>query len=540
MTIAKRLSLLITIAVLALVLLGGGSIFGLKQLQGKLDSVNDNLLPSIILLNEITQDMFRMRLRLQSHVMSDDMDKQKAFEEDLIKLGKRVDEELEQYEKQMVVDETDRKMAEDGRAAIAAYRKLAAEVLTMSKNLMKTDAQHTLLENNRIAVNATETLTKHVKYNVELANADKTASQQLAGRLTTGMIILALLAIVGVGFLGSVIYRNVVTSLNSLRETLVDVERNLDFTRRAPVMSNDEVGATVEAVNRLTTRLQESLRQIADQSDRVTEAAKRLTETAHIVTESASSQSASAADMAATVEEMTVSINHVADQAGEANRLSGESGSLAVDGEKTIVETVEDINLIASTVRDASSYVADLDRDSQRVNEVIGVIKEIADQTNLLALNAAIEAARAGEQGRGFAVVADEVRKLAERTSQSTQVIAETIAAMQVNAQNTVEGMKAVDERVTIGVERANAANTANTAITQIRASSGRAVDRVGEISNAIREQGIASTSIAQQVEKIAQMSEENHAAAENTSATAEELDALAHRMKEIVSQYKV
>jgi methyl-accepting chemotaxis protein len=108
---------------------------------------------------------------------------------------------------------------------------------------------------------------------------------------------------------------------------------------------------------------------------------------------------------------------------------------------------------------------------------------------------------------------------------------------MQVNAQNTVEGMKAVDERVSIGVDRANAANSA---IAQIRTSSGRAVDRVGEISDAIREQGIASTSIAQQVEKIAQMSEENHAAAENTSTTAEELDFLAHRMKEIVTQYKV
>lgn len=273
MTIAKRLSLLISIAVLALILLGGGSVFGLKQLQGKLDSVNNNLLPSISLLNDISKDVYRMRLRLQSHVMSDDMDKQKMFEEDLVKLDKRVDEQLLQYEQGMVVNEADRKMLEDGRTAIAAYRKLAGEVLTMSKNLMKTDAQHALLENNKISVEAAEALARHVEYNVELAKTDKADSEKLAGRLTTGMVILALLASIGVGFLGSVIYRNVVTSLNSLRETLVDVERNLDFTRRAPVMSNDEVGMTVEAVNRLTTRLQESLRQIADQSERVSEAA---------------------------------------------------------------------------------------------------------------------------------------------------------------------------------------------------------------------------------------------------------------------------
>ena len=536
MTIAKRISLLISIAVLALILLGTGGIYGLKQLDSKLENINTNLMPSVTLLNEVAQNMFRMRLRLQLHIMSDDMDKQKGYEEELKTLSAKIVEQLDQYDK-MLLDEEDKRLLAADREAIEAYSVVREKALEMSKSLMKTDAQNYILDNNGIALRATESLTAHVKYNVDLASKAKDESKAIYKRLFTLMVILILAALAGVGFLGSVIYRNVVTSLNSLRETLVDVERNLDFTRRAPVMSNDEVGMTVEAVNRLTTRLQESLRQIADQSERVSGAARHLTETARTVTDSASSQSAAAADMAATVEEMTVSINHVADQAGEANRLSGESGSLAVDGEKTIVETVEDINLIASTVRDASNYVADLDRDSQRVNEVIGVIKEIADQTNLLALNAAIEAARAGEQGRGFAVVADEVRKLAERTSQSTQVIAETIAAMQVNAQNTVEGMKAVDERVNIGVDRANAANTA---ITQIRASSGRAVDRVGEISNAIREQGIASTSIAQQVEKIAQMSEENHAAAENTSETAVELDKLANDMKNIVSQYKI
>ena len=537
MTIAKRISLLISIAVIALLLLGGGAIYGLKQLDSKLEDINSNIMPSVVLLNEITENVFLIRLRLQSHVISDDMEKLKVFEKDIAELHGKVMEQLDQYEKEMVESARDGELLKEDRDAIAAFNAIRDKALEMSRNLMKTDAQFFLLENTTVSGNATQALRNHVQYNVELAATAKQESKAIYSRLMTAMIVLILLAVAGVGFLGSVIYRNVVTSLASLRDTLTAVESNLDFTQRATVMSNDEVGATVEAVNRLTERLQSSLRQIAEQSGRVSEAAKHLTETARTVTDSASSQSAAAADMAATVEEMTVSINHVADQAGEANRLSGESGTLAVDGEKTIVETVDDINEIANTVRAASGYVADLDRDSQRVNEVIGVIKEIADQTNLLALNAAIEAARAGEQGRGFAVVADEVRKLAERTSQSTQVIAETIAAMQINAQNTVEGMKAVDERVSAGVDRANAANTA---ITQIRASSGLAVDRVGEISNAIREQGIASTSIAQQVERIAQMSEENHAAAENTSETAVELDKLARDMKDIVSQYKI
>jgi methyl-accepting chemotaxis protein len=471
------------------------------------------------------------------HILNEDPDKQVEIEKDITKLSTDVDESLAKYAKDMVTDETDKKFLEADYEALKAFNDIKNQALTLSRNIQKTDAQTLMLQTSAISQKATQALRDHAKYNTDLAAAAEKASQSTFKTIMGTLITLIVIAAAGVSIVGFFIYRNVITSLSSLRTTLTEIESNLDFTKRAPVYSNDEVGSTVEAVNRLTARLQDSLRQIADQSNQVTDAATRLTETAHAVTDSASSQSAAAADMAATVEEMTVSINHVADQAGEANQLSSESGTLAIDGEQTIVKTVEDINEIATTVRSASEFVSNLDRDSQRVNEVVGVIKEVADQTNLLALNAAIEAARAGEQGRGFAVVADEVRKLAERTAQSTQVIAETIAAMQINARNTVSGMKAVDERVSIGVERANAANHA---IAQIRSSSGRAVDRVAEISDAIREQGIASTSIAQQVERIAQMSEENHAAAENTSATAVELDNLARAMKDIVSQYRI
>jgi methyl-accepting chemotaxis protein len=536
MTIAKRLVLLILIAIGALIAVGAGGIFGMKKGHSNLTFVNENVLPSVDLLDHESERLQQLRSMVSAHIASYEAGQMAEVEKKILAHLASSKQLFEDYKK-MISDATDQQLLDADVAAFAAFEKVLLQSVAMSRDNQKTMAENILTDNAAVIAKVSEAVTEHKKHNFKVANSAAEASQKTFSTVLTVVIALILLAVAIVGFIGVFIYKSVVTSLGGLRNTLTTIEKNLDFTMRTPVLNKDEVGMTVDAVNRLTAKLQESLREIAEQSDRVSAAARHLTETAHTVTDSASSQSAAAADMAATVEEMTVSINHVADQAGEANRLSGESGTLAVDGEKTIVETVEDINLIASTVRDASSYVADLDRDSQRVNEVIGVIKEIADQTNLLALNAAIEAARAGEQGRGFAVVADEVRKLAERTSQSTQVIAETIAAMQVNAQNTVEGMKAVDERVTIGVERANAANSA---ITQIRASSGRAVDRVGEISNAIREQGIASTSIAQQVEKIAQMSEENHAAAENTSATAEELDTLAHRMKEIVSQYKV
>jgi len=304
---------------------------------------------------------------------------------------------------------------------------------------------------------------------------------------------------------------------------------------RIEVTGKDEVGQLLQALSRMQEELRGMIGEVAQSAGEVSASARQFAATAGDSIARAQVRTEATGSTAAAIEEMTVSIGQVAEHAQEASAIATKSSELAREGERIVRAASSEVNSIAESVRHGSDLVETLNRRSAEIGSIVKVIKDIADQTNLLALNAAIEAARAGEQGRGFAVVADEVRKLAERTGTATSEIGGMIEAIQRETTGVVSTMQAGGDKVVLGVKLADEAAAA---LEKISAQTLEAVHSVHAIATATREQQAASGDIARNVERIAQMTEESSTSAGHNAEAARHLDRLAGALQSRVARF--
>ena len=331
--------------------------------------------------------------------------------------------------------------------------------------------------------------------------------------------------------------RTINHKITGQQKAISQIRQSLDLSGRLPAEGNDEISVTARSVNELLSEFQTVLTRMKDSAAHISTSSDSLAGSVTNLTESVSQQNESTGAMAASVEELAVSVTHISDSSGTAQNISTDSQRYAQSGGEVIQKTVTGMVDMTESLKSTSATVSELGRRSQEIGSIAGVIKEIADQTNLLALNAAIEAARAGEQGRGFAVVADEVRKLAERTSGATAEIAGVIGAIQSDTERAVQNMASVVEQAN---NNAEIARQAGAAIIDIQNGSREVLKATTEIASALNEQSSANDLIAQQVEIIATMSEKNSSALSGVKKASEEMQHLATQMHATVERFKV
>ena len=358
-----------------------------------------------------------------------------------------------------------------------------------------------------------------------------------SGALATALDVVAtVLGLYGLCFL-FVYAPRVIRDLNAFGAWLDGLLTTGNLKQRVNSQRHDLIGTVIQKTDNFVSSVQATVQGMADVAAQVGSATHEVGAGVQQVHQSARKQSDATSSAAAAVEEVTMSIGEVAENARSTREVAHHTGKVSRDGFERSGQACEAILSLSETVTVSAEQVETLGQRSAEISQIASVIKEIADQTNLLALNAAIEAARAGEQGRGFAVVADEVRKLAERTGKATQEISAMIAIIQSETKLAVDGMRAGAAQVGEGV---NLVHSSQEALQRIKDEMDDTIRRVDEISHASVEQQAAMTQLAQNVEQVAAMTEQNVSVVAHTDVMVSRLSSIVERMEKSVNQFTV
>ncbi|MBP5117371.1 methyl-accepting chemotaxis protein [Pseudomonas protegens] len=514
-------------------------VFALNQM-GKIRSATERMsqdtIPSIKSVDEFTQLSLRQRVQAYRLLLNREPQAQQQTLDAIDQRNQKIEEARAQYLK-LISSPEERLAYEQYGTLLSHHRQLESQLIELSHNnqleamqqLLNTDLMDSAEKINAV-LNQLVEINSHY---ATVADDDAAAQYRSAFNLVVGLLVLA--SALTLLFAWRLIRSITLPIANALRAAEEIAEGNL--TRPITVDGSDEAGRLLQAMVTMQEKLRDTLQSISGSAHQLASAAEELNSVTEEGARGLTQQNNEIEQAATAVNEMTSAVEEVARNAVSTSEASKSATTSAGDGRDLVRETVSAIERMSSDVQGTASLIGDLANESRDIGKVLDVIRGLADQTNLLALNAAIEAARAGEAGRGFAVVADEVRALAHRTQQSTSEIERMIGSIQSGTEHAVDSMRNSTERAesTLSIARGagQSLDTINSAISEIN-------ERNLVIASAAEEQAQVAREVDRNLVNIRDLSVQSTTGANQTQAASSELSRLAVDLSNLVTRFKL
>jgi methyl-accepting chemotaxis protein len=536
LNIAPRAFLGFAFIALLVIVLGVFAVNRMTSIHQASIDMETTQLPSVGFLGNLTENVLRLRILSFRVLVNRDP---AALQEAQTRIGVLVDKVRSAQSSYAALSATPEEAAlyKTFTATLDSYMQAQTQMLELSRQ-NKLDEMRTLI-NTRIK-EGTDQMGEQLNKLVALNNSDAKTASAAAGEqyrsAITGIIAVAVIAALMTVLLAWLLTRSIVTPLNRALQAAQTIAGG-NLTNVIEVDGTDEPARLLGALSAMQASLRKTIEQIAGSATQLGAAAEELSTVTQEASRGLQQQTNEIEQAATAVNEMTAAVEEVARNAVSTSEASNQSTQAAREGRDRVVETVGAIQTMTHDVQNTSVMIEGLAAQGRDIGKVLDVIRAIAEQTNLLALNAAIEAARAGEAGRGFAVVADEVRALAHRTAQSTQEIEKMVAGIQNGTGQAVSSMQQSNQRTQSTLEMARAAGVALEQITQ-------SIQLINErnlvIASASEEQAQVSREVDRNLVNIRDLATQSAAGANQTSAATHELSRLAVDLNAMVARFVI
>jgi len=536
MTISRQLMTLIATAIIGIGVVFGIGHYKLERVYEETNYCNVNSVPSIVVLNEAIANVSTMRVIAYKYLVESEPKQKEANEERLNKAKAELDAALKKYES-LISDEKDKVMLAEDRASSDKYMELLSNIMKLAKSGKEAEAKELLLrEHKDTAAKVTKAFDEHMKYNIVLADKE---SKEAAHEKTTAdieMFVVLLLAVVVMLAIGAMIGKNILGGVTLIHDSITNFVKNKELNTKIEYDKHNEIREIVESFNSLIATLRLTIGEAKDSSNQNASVSHELSSTSMQIGKNVETSSGiveSAITEIAAVRTFIEETAHVSERAKDNIRQAGDK----LDGARNkMVALQQEVNNASDAETQLAEKLERMSADAENVKQILTVISDIADQTNLLALNAAIEAARAGEHGRGFAVVADEVRKLAERTQKSLVEINATINVIVQSIMDSAEQMGKNADNIKKLVVVSTDVETTITDTSSIMHESVTAVTHSAENSLKI---SADAQKIVKLVENINELTTANARSVEEIASAAEHLFTLTDGLNEKLNQFK-